>query len=264
MQDISVAIIQANLLWEDIPGNLAMFGKKISEIKEAIDLIVLPEMFNTGFSINSAACAEDADSITTEWLRGKAREKNCAICGSILTKEGSRYYNRLIWMMPNGTYSFYNKKHLFRFAGEHEVFSQGKGNITTKLNGWNIRPLVCYDLRFPAWCRNAYINGAFDYDVLVFVANWPEKRREAWMSLLVARAIENQAYIIGVNRVGADGKGNSHAGDSMIIDPRGKVMVQIPSHKDATEIATITYTDLQSYREHFRVAFDWDRFVIEE
>jgi predicted amidohydrolase len=263
MRDLRVAIIQTNLLWEDIPGNLAMFDNKLSGIKETVDLIALPEMFNTAFSMSVAVCAEDTDGITTRWLREKAKEKNCAVCGSILTKENNQYFNRLIWMMPDGSYSYYDKKHLFRFAGEHEVFSQGKGKITTQLKGWNIRPLVCYDLRFPAWCRNAYNNNAFDYDVLVFVANWPEKRREAWMSLLVARAIENQSFVIGVNRVGTDGKGNSHAGDSMIIDPKGKVLVQIPSHKEATEIATLSCSELQSYREHFRVALDWDRFVIE-
>jgi omega-amidase len=264
MQDLRVAIIQTNLLWEDIPGNLAMFDDKILGIKDDVDLIVLPEMFNTAFSMNATACAEDIDGITTRWLREKAKEKNCAICGSILTKENNMFFNRLIWMMPDGSYSYYDKKHLFRFAGEQEVFSQGKGKITTKLKYWNIRPLVCYDLRFPAWCRNAYNNNAFDYDVLIFVANWPEKRREAWMSLLVARAIENQSYVIGVNRVGADGKGNLHAGDSMIIDPKGKIIAQIPSHKEATEIAMLSYSEMKSYREHFRVALDWDRLTIEE
>jgi predicted amidohydrolase len=240
-----------------------MFNKKISDIKEAFDLIVLPEMFNTAFSMNAAVCAENTDGFTTEWLKEKAKEKNCAVCGSILTRENNQYFNRLIWMMPDGKYSYYDKKHLFRFAGEHEVFSQGKGKITTKLKDWNFRPLVCYDLRFPIWCRNAYNNGEFDYDVLIFVANWPEKRREAWMSLLVARAIENQSYVIGVNRIGSDGKGNSHAGDSMIIDPKGKVIMQIPSQKEATEIVTLSHSEQQSYREHFRVALDWDRFVIE-
>ncbi|MGD0709994.1 MAG: amidohydrolase [Bacteroidales bacterium] len=264
MQDIRVAIIQTILLWEDIPGNLTMFGKKISDIKEAVDLIVLPEMFNTGFSMNPAACAENTDSLTTEWMRAQAKKKNCAICGSVLSKEGNRYYNRLIWMMPDGNYFYYDKKHLFRYAGEHEVFSQGRGVITTKFNEWNIRPLVCYDLRFPVWCRNAHKNGVFDFDVLIFVANWPEKRRNAWMSLLIARAIENQSYVIGVNRVGTDGKGNSHAGDSIVIDPKGNVMMQIPSHKEAIEIATLSYAEMQSYREHFRVALDWDRFTIEE
>jgi len=264
MQDLKAAIIQTNLLWEDIPGNLALFDKKISGINETIDLIVLPEMFNTAFSMNPAVCAENPDSITTEWMREKAKEKNCVICGSILAKEKNNYYNRLIWMMPDGGYSYYDKKHLFRFSGEHEVFSQGNGKITTKLNDWNIRPFVCYDLRFPVWCRNSYENGVFDYDVLIFVANWPEKRREAWMSLLVARAIENQSYVIGVNRIGTDGKGNLHAGDSMIIAPTGKIILQIPAHKEATEIATLSNAEMQSYREHFRVALDWDRFSIED
>ena len=264
MQDIKIAIIQSNLLWEDIPANLAVFENKISSIRENVDIIVLPEMFNTAFSMNPAVCAEIPDGRSMQWLKKKASEKNCIITGSILTLENNKYFNRLIWMNPDGTYQYYNKKHLFRFAGEHKVFSSGKEKRITKIKGWNFRPLVCYDLRFPVWSMNAFSNEKFEYDCLIYIANWPEKRRDAWMSLLVARAIENQSYVIGVNRIGTDGKGNSYSGDSMIIDPKGKVLLQIPANKEATEIVTLSYSEMQSYREHFHVAPDWDKFEMAE
>jgi omega-amidase len=263
MQDIKVAIIQSDLLWEDIPGNLSHFEEKISLIKEAVDLIVLPEMFNTGFSMNPEACAEMQDGTSTQWLKKKAEEKNCVITASLLTAEGGKYFNRLIWMMPDGNYYHYDKKHLFRFAGEDEVFSAGNRRITTTFKGWNFCPLICYDLRFPVWGRNTLDNEKFGYDCLVYIANWPEKRRDAWMSLLKARAIDNQSYVIGVNRVGIDGKGNSYSGDSMIFSPSGKILQQIPANKESTEIITLSYSELQSFRKQFPFSKDWDKFKIE-
>jgi omega-amidase len=263
MQDLKIAIVQTNLLWEDVPGNLALFESKIDAIKEKINLIVLPEMFNTSFSMNPSVCSEKPEGKSCQWMKKKAAEKNCIITGSILTNENDRYYNRLIWMTPEGSYQYYDKKHLFRFAGEHEVFSAGKEKITPSLKEWNFRPLVCYDLRFPVWSKNTF-NKKFEYDCLLYVANWPEKRRDAWMSLLVARAIENQAYVIGVNRIGTDGKGNAHSGDSMVINPKGNILAQIPANKESTEIVSLSYSEMQNYREHFRVSLDWDKFRIEE
>lgn len=262
MQDIKIAIIQTELLWEDIPGNLLQFDQKISSIKETVDLIILPEMFNTAFSMNPAVCAEITGGTSMRWMKKKAEEKNCVIAGSLLTNENNKYYNRLIWMMPDGNYQYYDKKHLFRFAGEHEVFSSGNRKITASLKGWNIRPLVCYDLRFPVWSMNTFENGKFEYDCLVYIANWPEKRRDAWMLLLIARAIDNQSYVIGVNRVGADGKGNSYTGDSMIIDPTGNILLQIPANEEAIEIITLSYSEMQSFRDLFRVSLDWEKFTI--
>jgi len=264
MQDLKIAIVQTNLLWEDIKGNLEMFDKKISAIKESIDLIVLPEMFNTAFSMDPVCCAEIPCGASMQWMKKIAASKNCVVTGSILTKENNKFFNRLIWMMPDSAYQSYDKKHLFRFAGEHEVFFPGKEKITASLKGWNIRPLVCYDLRFPVWSMNTYQNKKFEYDCLVYVANWPEKRRNAWISLLVARAIENQSYVIGVNRIGADGKGNLHSGDSMIIDPKGNIIVQIAANEEDLKIATLSYSELQSYRKHFQVALDWDKFKMED
>ena len=159
MQDIKIAVIQTDILWEDIPGNNFHFDKKISSIKEPVDLLILPEMFNTGFSMNTSVCAENSDGCTIEWIKKKAEEKNCVIIGSLLINENNKYFNRLICMMSDGNYRYYDKKHLFRFAGEHEVFSSGNKKITLSLKGWNICPLICYDLRFPVWSKNTYENG---------------------------------------------------------------------------------------------------------
>jgi omega-amidase len=263
MQDIKTAIIQTALLWEDIPGNLAMFDKKISDIKEDVDIIVLPEMFNTAFSFNASTIAEMPEGRTMQWLRSKAKEKNCVVVGSLLINENQKYYNRLIWMQPDGEYQYYNKKHLFRFAGEHDVFSAGNEKITPSLKGWSFRPFVCYDLRFPLWNMNSYSKGKFEFDCMLFVANWAEPRRKPWMSLLVARAIDNQSYVIGLNRVGTDGKGVSFSGDSMVVDPRGNIILQIPAFKEATEIVSLVYSEIQSFREQFPVSMDWDKFTIE-
>jgi len=264
MQDLKIAILQTPLLWEDIQGNLDLFDKKIAEIKEDVDLIVLPEMFNTGFTMNPAACAEIPEGQTMQWLRKTAEIKNCVVVGSLAIIENKQYYNRLTWMNPDGTFQQYNKKHLFRFAGEHEVYTAGKGKITPALKGWNFRPFICYDLRFPVWGKNTFANGNFEFDCLLYVANWADKRREAWMSLLVARAIDNQSYVIGLNRVGTDGNGVSYSGDSMVVNPRGKIILQIPAYKEATEIISLAYSEMQACRQQFPMSLDWDRFTIEE
>lgn len=264
MQNLKIAIIQSNLVWESPDANLSRFDKWLAQINNSVDLIVLPEMFNTAFSMNPSVCSEKPDGKTMTWLRKKAAEKNCVITASLLTEENGKYFNRMVWVSPDGKNQHYDKKHLFRFAGEHEVFSSGKRKITSEINGWKFLPLVCYDLRFPVWSMNSYVNKKFEYDCLVYIANWPEKRRDAWMSLLMARAIENQAYVIGVNRVGVDGKENNYSGDSMIIDPKGNIIVRIPAHKEAIETAILSYSKMQTYREHFLVAPDWDKFKIED
>lgn len=263
MQNLNVAIIQSNLVWENAEANLSRFDKWLTLIKKSVKLIVLPEMFNTAFSMNPSVCAEKPDGKTMLWLQKKVAEKNCVITASLLTNDNGKYYNRLIWVSPDGKYQHYDKKHLFRFAGEHKVFSAGKEKITTELHGWKFRPLVCYDLRFPVWSMNSFSKGKFEFDCLIYIANWPKKRRDAWISLLVARAIENQVYVIGVNRVGIDGKENDYSGDSMIIDPTGNIIVQIPAHKEAIETATLSYLEMQNFRDHFRVGPDWDKFTVE-
>lgn len=262
MQDINIAIIQTDLIWEEVDKNLSNLNKKIDTITKSVDLIVLPEMFNTAFSMNPSTCAEPLHGISWEWMKNKAKEKNCVITGSILTEENGHFYNRLYWMQHNGDYQYYDKKHLFRFSGEHEVFSAGSKRIFPSIKDWKFCPLICYDLRFPVWSMNTFENNTFKYDCLIYVANWAETRKYPWISLLIARAIENQAYVIAVNRIGTDGKGTTFSGDSMIIDPKGNIIKQIPSKAESVEDASLSYSFLQSCREHFPVSLDWDKFNI--
>ncbi|MBA3706782.1 MAG: amidohydrolase, partial [Bacteroidetes bacterium] len=217
--DLKITIIQSNLHWENKEKNLEMFSKKIAAITDATDLIVLPEMFTTGFSMNPKKFAEIMSGPTIEWLKQKAREKKCVITGSFIAEENGNYFNRLVWMNSDGTYNTYDKRHLFRMADEHNHYNFGKSKLVVELKGWKICPLVCYDLRFPVWSRNV----KSEYDVLIYVANWPERRNHHWRTLLLARAIENQCYSIGVNRIGADGNSIAHSGDSTVIDPRGMI-----------------------------------------
>jgi omega-amidase len=233
MQDINVALVQADLAWEDKRANLDKFDKLLGTVPSGTDLVVLPEMFNTAFSMEPEKLAEAPDSETTAWLKKKAVEKKVAITGSLIITEDGKYYNRLIWMFPDGTYQYYDKKHLFTLAGEQHHYTAGTEKLVVEFKGWKFCPLICYDLRFPAWIRNTE-----DYDCLVVVANWPEKRIIHWEHLLYARAIENQCYLVAVNRVGKDGNGLDHNGVSMVINPLGKPLVK------ATEIETILYVTL--------------------
>lgn len=262
MQNLKVTIVQSDLVWEDPRQNLDNFDKKLSELKDSQDIVVLPEMFNTAFCLEPRFCAEDMNGLSVNWMTKKALELNCCITGSILVKENEKFFNRLIWATPQGILATYDKRHLFRFAGEHTVFSPGVSKTIVTCKGWNILPLVCYDLRFPVWSMNTYSDGQYAYDCIIYVANWPEKRRHAWLSLLVARAIENQAYVIGVNRIGTDGNGISHSGDSVVIDPRGSVVLSVPSNTEAVESFILDPKEVTSLREHFPVALDWDKFKI--
>ena len=195
---INVTLIQSDIIWEDKVSNLKNYQNKISQI-ESTDLIVLPEMFTTGFSMNPKDISETMSGETIQWMKSNASKMNSAICGSIIIEEDDKYFNRFIWVNPDGSICQYDKKHLFSFAGEDKNYTAGNEKIIIEYKGWKICPLVCYDLRFPVWSRNSE-----DYDLLIYVANWPTKRKLAWKSLLVARAIENQCYVIGVNRVGKD------------------------------------------------------------
>ena len=217
MQDLKVTLIQSELVWEDIDSNLAGFNSRIDAIEEDTHLIVLPEMFSTGFTMNAPALAQDMKGSAVKWIIEKSAEKNVDMVGSIIADDGGKFFNRLLWAKPNGEIFTYDKKHLFRMAGEEKIYSAGTKNITVELNGWRIRPFICYDLRFPVWTRNI----ANRFDIAIFIANWPEKRSAHWKALLQARAIENQSYVIGVNRVGIDGNGLAYSGDSSIIDSWG-------------------------------------------
>lgn len=257
MQDLKVSLIQTDLYWERVEDNLALFENIFSGIYEPTDLIILPEMFSTAFTMKSAQLAEHMEGKTMKWMEKQARNKKCVLTGSLIITENGNYYNRLIWMRPDGTYEFYDKRHLFRMANEHEHFSAGTKKIIVELNGWKICPLICYDLRFPAWSRNKQ-----EYDILLYVANWPERRRTPWSILLAARAIENYAYSIGVNRIGSDGNNISFSGDSAAFDFFGSCISQIKPNEKCTETLTFSYTKLEEFRKTFPVWMDADKLEI--
>jgi omega-amidase len=253
MQNLTVTLIQTELFWEDIPANIAMFDKKIDGISEKTDVIILPEMFTTGFTMNIEKAAESMTGSAVSWLVAKARQRQAHILGSVIIEEDKKYFNRLVLARPDGEIMTYDKKHLFRMAGEHKVFSAGTNHLTITVNGWELRTFICYDLRFPVWCRNI----ANQYDVAIYIANWPARRAHHWKLLLPARAVENQCYVIGVNRVGKDGNGNAHSGDSSIIDPVGNIVFEkadVPCiHK-----AVLSYEKVKEFRETFAAWQDAD------
>ena len=208
---LTVTLIQTNLFWEDKKANLEMLQQKIESIPEKTELVILPEMFSTGFSMNAGALAETMDGQTVNWMKDIAAKNKIILTGSVIIEDGGKYYNRLIWMLPSGDYGIYNKRHLFAYAKEDIHYSAGNKKLIASVNGWKINLQVCYDLRFPVWARQTAGAGETKYDILINVANWPEKRSHAWKTLLAARAIENQCYVIGVNRVGEDGNNISIA-----------------------------------------------------
>jgi len=240
-----------------------MFDEKINSIPERTEVIVLPEMFSTGFSMQSARLAETMDGSAVQWMKKKAAEKNVIITGSLIIKDGDRYVNRLIWMQPNGVYGTYDKRHLFGYAGEHEHYLPGDKRLIAQVKGWKINLSVCYDLRFPVWARNAIVaeTGAPAYDVLINVANWPERRNTPWKTLLQARAIENQAYVIGLNRVGNDGNNIYHSGDSSIIDPMGEIIYQ-KAHDEDIFTYTLERARLEEVRKNLPFLKDADKFQV--
>ena len=253
MQDLKVTLIQSNPAWEDIEANLTQFDNMINSIDQNSHLIILPEMFSTGFSMNAAALAQDINGSAVQWIQKKSKDINADIVGSLIFNDDGKFFNRLIWTKPEGNLLTYDKKHLFRMAGEEKIYSAGSNNITVELKGWKIRPFICYDLRFPAWTRNI----KNQYDTAVFIANWPERRSEHWKVLLQARAIENQCYVIGVNRVGIDGNGLTYSGDSSIIDPWGTVVFQ-KSSQACIYTTQLSYDLLKKCREDFPVWMDAD------
>lgn len=260
MQDLNIAFIQANLVWENPEANLAMFDALIAGLVQKPDLIVLPETFTTGFPVDPHMFAAKPNGREIEWMREKARVCNAVVCGSILLELEGVFHNSLIWMTPKGDYQMYHKRHVFRMGGEHKLIQAGTALQDMSLNGWNIRPLICYDLRFPVWCRNTIRTGQFDYDLLIFVANWPAVRSYPWIQLLIARAMENQAFVLGVNRVGVDGLGNRYSGDSMLIDPKGNIVVRANPNQEQVIETSIQLGELLNFRKKFNVALDWDDF----
>lgn len=262
MNNLTVTIIQPDLAWSDKQRNFSKFEAFLSGLKTNPDLVILPETFNTGFVDDPRTIAEEADGFTLQWMKKTAAHCGCVLTGSYFVKAGNSCYNRLVWMRPDGSFEYYDKRHLFRHGDEHLHVTQGRQRLVVELKGWKIMPLICYDLRFPVWSKNRYIGQTYEYDLLFYVTNWPGKRSYAYKQLLIARAIENQAYVIGVNRVGADGKGTLHQGDSAVIDYKGKHLIEIPPDVEAVETVELSYEKLAEFREGFTVAPDWDEFSI--
>ncbi|MDY2585904.1 amidohydrolase [Winogradskyella aquimaris] len=254
-ETLKVALVQTSLAWENPEANRKQLENKVSAI--SADLIVLPEMFSTGFTMNAAEVAEPMDGATMTWLKTVSKTKNAAIVGSLVIAENNNYYNRLVFIEPTGKLTTYDKRHTFTLAGEHKVYTAGHNKITMTYKGWKICPLVCYDLRFPVWARNTE-----DYDLLIYVANWPKVRIAAWDALLRARAIENMAYCIGVNRVGLDGNSYEYSGHSGAYDVLGNRMDSIPEQLETVEIVTLEKSHIHNYREKLGFLKDRDTFIL--
>lgn len=261
MQDLTVSLIQADLYWEEIDANLGMFEEKIWEIEEESDLIVLPEMFTTGFSMNAEQMAEPPGAKTFKWMRQMASQKKAAITGSYIVKDGDDYFNRSYFVFPDGSSEQYDKRHTFTLAGEGEKYAAGDERLIVEYKGWKICPLICYDLRFPVWARSQKKKDElYEYDLLLYVANWPDTRINAWDALLKARAIENHAFCAGVNRVGTDNFPKDYPGHSAMYSFNGDELAF--SKTEETMTITLSASDLQKYRERFPFQADGDEFEI--
>ena len=262
MSSLQFTLIQSDLFWEDKEANLAMFSEKINAIQQPTEIIILPEMFTTGFSMQPEKWAETMDGPTVDWMRRWSIEKKAVITGSIIIEEDENYYNRLIWMLPNGQLGYYDKRHLFGFAGEEQKYTSGNKRLIASVKGWRINLQICYDLRFPVWTRQQIDKElGKEYDVLLFVANWPEKRNHAWKTLLSARSIENQCFTIGLNRVGVDGNNIVHSGDSMVVGPLGEILYHCAYEEDVFHI-TLQKEEINNTRNKYPFWKDGDDFKI--
>ena len=264
MSTLTLTLIQTPLFWEDKGANLDLLSQKIAAIEEYTEIIVLPEMFSTGFSMQPAKFAETMDGPTIAWMRSLSAEKKAIITGSLIIVENEKYFNRLIWMLPNGQLGYYDKRHLFAYAGEDQHYSRGDKRLIASVKGWKINLQVCYDLRFPVWARQGQSNNDTinpEYDILLYVANWPEKRSHAWKTLLTARAIENQCFTVGVNRVGLDGNDIAHSGNTMVTGPLGEILYHCADQQDVFTI-TLQKEDLIHTRDRYPFWKDADMFQL--
>lgn len=261
MATLTISTIQMNLLWEESSANLRLLEEKIAAIQEKTEIVVLPEMFSTGFSMRAAQLAETMDGETVSWMKRVSRENGIVLTGSIMIREEDKYFNRLVWMLPNGEYGYYDKRHLFAYGEEDKHYSPGDKRLIASVKGWKINLQVCYDLRFPVWARQQVKESGPEFDVLIYVANWPERRSHAWKTLLCARAIENQCYVIGVNRVGTDANNIYYSGNSLVIDPLGQVLYHMADEEDVNTI-TLSKEKLEEVREKFPFWKDADDFKI--
>jgi omega-amidase len=265
MEDfLHLCLLQGDTRWHDPQANREYYAELLQQQKNKVDIFILPETFTSGFSNEAIADAETMEGPTLAWMLEMARQQNAVVTGSVQIREGTKVFNRLIWAQPDGKFECYDKRHLFRMANEHQRYASGNKRLTFDYKGWRICPLVCYDLRFPVYSRNRFSNESenrFDYDVLLYVANWPSARRHAWSSLLPARAIENQSYVAGVNRVGVDGNSVEYSGDSIVLDYLGRVLVAGENRAEVL-CCKLAAKDLQDYRAQFPAYLDADRFEI--
>ncbi|MDB4582548.1 amidohydrolase [Draconibacterium sp.] len=254
MQALKITIIQPDIIWENPQANIAKYSRWIEKIRET-DVIILPEMFTTGFSMNPEKLKESMKGLSIEWMKKVAAEQDASVIGSLIIEEDNQVFNRALWVFPDGKIEKYDKRHLYTMGQEHLHYSPGKEKIIVEFKGWKFCPLICYDLRFPVWARNLE-----DYDVVLFMANWPSPRHHVWKNLLISRAVENQSYCLGVNRTGTDGTGIKYLGDSACISPKG--LAEFMGEEENIQTFEISYSELQNFRKDFPLLDDRDNFKI--
>jgi predicted amidohydrolase len=257
--ELKLALIQPDIIWEDIDANLHALSEKLEGMTDTVDAIILPELFTTGFTMRSRELAEGMEGASISWMRMASERYGCVIAGSLIIRDHDKYLNRFVWMEPGGKMITYDKRHLFSISGEDEHYTRGESNAIATINTFRVRPLVCYDLRFPVWSRNTGT-----YELLMYVANWPAVRRDVWISLLKARAIENQSFVIGINRVGRDGMGIEYAGDSLAYNAKGQIIASLPSGEEGVLMVHLSLEELMEFREKFPVWKDADGFEIKD
>ncbi len=261
---IHIALVQADLVWEDEPANLKKFDRLLQQIAPETQIVVLPEMFSTGFTMNVEKFDKPVGRQAFEWLQKKATELDKIITGSLLIGENGKYYNRMFWMRPDGSFEYYDKRHLFQMGGEDKVMTAGKRKVFVEYKNRLFQLQICYDLRFPVWSKNNYDKetDTYDFDAIIYIANWPESRKPAYMSLLKARAVENQAFVIWVNRVGKDARQIEHSGDSQVVDSYGNILVKADAGKETVIHCKLDFTTVDKLRNSFKVGLDWDKYQI--
>ena len=261
---VKIALVQADLVWESVEKNLQKIDRLLQGVEDDTAIVVLPEMFATAFTVTITEKTALSGQIALSWLKKKAKELQKIVVGSILFEDSGHYYNRLFWVFPDGRFQYYDKRHLFQMGGEHQSITAGNKRVVVSYQGVRFLLQVCYDLRFPVASKNTYnpSTDTYEYDVILYVANWPEIRKHAYMSLLKARAIENQSYVIWVNRVGTDANTLMHSGDTQLINPLGEELATASAYKEEICHGTIAPDSLQKIRKGFKVGLDWDSFTI--
>ncbi len=254
MQNLIISVIQPNIIWENPRVNLDKYSEMISKL-DSTDVIILPEMFSTGFSMQPEKLKEKMDGESVLWMKKMANEKNSVLTGTLIIEEENKVVNRCLWVFPDGKIEKYDKRHLYTMGQEHRHYSPGNDRLIVEYKGWRFCPLICYDLRFPVWSRNQE-----NYDVIIYMANWPSSRHHVWKNLLVARAIENQSYCFGINRIGTDGTGLNYLGDSALVSPKG--FANFMGEKESVKTFEISYSDLHDFRKSFPLLDDRDEFQI--